>query len=323
MASTTASNIATINTDNMVKSKSLTAKALERLRKDKVTVLALVFFFGLTILAYSAPLIERAWGVSYILTDVPNRFAPSCIPVLGIGATECSARHVFGTDDLGRDFFMRLLYGGQISLAIAFAAAIISIIIGVSLGMITGYFGGIIDDFVTWLITTINSIPSLFLLLIISAVLISNDDLRQVFGGPSTLIIVLGLLGWTGTTRLVRGETLSLREREFIVSARALGASPMRIIYYHIMPNLLSVVIITLALDIGGLILTEAALSYLGFGVKAPTPTWGNMLNEAADYYRDYPHMMFLPGFFIFVTVLSLYLIGDGLRDAFDPTAKD
>lgn len=170
------------------------------------------------------------------------------------------------------------------------------------------------DDFINWVITTLNSIPQLFLLLIIAAVLQPS---------PATLIIVLGFLGWTGITRLVRGETLSIREREYVISARAIGASSLRIMFSHILPNLFSVIIITLMIDIGGIILVEAALSFLGLGIKPPTPSWGNMLTDSQNYFTKGPHLVFAPGILIFITVLCLYVMGDGIRDAFDPTAKD
>jgi peptide/nickel transport system permease protein len=222
--------------------------------------------------------------------------------------------HILGTDDLGRDHLSRLLFAGQVSLGIGFTAALLSLGIGVSLGIVTGYFGGFVDDIVNWVIATLTSIPSLFLLLIISAVLSP---------GPFTLVLVLGLLGWTGTTRLVRGETLTIREREYIISARAIGASPLRIMFAHILPNLFSIITVTLAIDVGTLILVEAALSYLGLGVQAPVPSWGNMLTGAQTYFTKGPYLVFAPGILIFVTVLCLYVIGDGVRDAFDPTAKD
>jgi peptide/nickel transport system permease protein len=221
---------------------------------------------------------------------------------------------VLGTDDLGRDQLARLLWGGQVSLSIGFLAAIISLVIGVTIGIMTGYYGGLVDDFVNWLITTLNSLPTLLLLLIIVAIFRPT---------PIVLILVLGLLGWTGTVRLVRGETFSIRAREYIVSARAIGVPVSRIMLVHILPNLLSIVLITLALDIGGLILTESALSFLGFGINPPTPSWGNMLTNAQTFFTKGPHLVIWPGLLISVTVLCLYLIGDGLRDAFDPTLKN
>lgn len=315
--------IAQLEAEETVQGRSLTQRALSRLSRDRLTLVALFGLIFLTTMAFLAPTFENALGVSYTKTNITGKFAPICIPALNIGG-ECDPKHILGTDDLGRDVFVRLLYAGQVSLSIGFFAAILSLIIGVSLGVITGYYGGVIDDVINWVITTLNSVPTLFLLLIISAVILRNPDLsRSIFGGPFALIIILGLLGWTGTTRLVRGETLSLREREYILSARALGASPLRIMFVHIVPNVFSIVIIVLASDIGGLILAEAALSFLGIGVKVPTPSWGNMLTDAQTFFTMGVHLVILPGLLIFITVLCLFVIGDGLRDAFDPTTTD
>jgi peptide/nickel transport system permease protein len=228
-----------------------------------------------------------------------------------------------GSDDLGRDHLARLLYAGQVSLGIALFAALLSLGIGVSLGVIAGYYGGVVDDVLNWVITTLTSIPQLFLLLIVSAVILQNRNMPEFMRGPFALTLILGLLGWTGTTRLVRGETLSIREREYVIGARAVGASPIRIMFAHIIPNLFSVVIITLALDIGGLILTESALSFLGLGVKAPYASWGNMLTQSQTFFTKGVHLVIAPGLLIVITVLCLYVIGDGLRDAFDPTTVD
>ncbi len=181
------------------------------------------------------------------------------------------------------------------------------------LGVVTGFYGGVVDDFVNWIIATLSSIPGLFLLLIVSAIL------RP---GPAALVIVLGLLGWTFTTRLVRGETLSLREREFIISARAIGAPDRHIMFTHIIPNVISVTVVNLAITIGDLILLESALSFLGVGIQPPTPTWGNMLSDSQSFFKTGPQLVIFPGLLIVITVLCLYVIGDGLRDAFDPTLR-
>lgn len=322
-SSATAQSIAQLNTEETIVSKSLTQRALSRLSRDKLTLTALAVLIFLTVMAFLAPVFESALEVSYTKTNIREKFAPICIPALNVGG-DCNPKHILGTDDLGRDVFVRLLYAGQVSLSIGFFAAILSLAIGITLGVVTGFYGGVIDDFINWVITTLNSVPTLFLLLIISAVILRNPDLaRGIFGGPFALIIILGLLGWTGTTRLVRGETLSIREREYILSARALGASPTRIMFVHIVPNVFSIVIIVLASDIGGLILAEAALSFLGIGVKVPTPSWGNMLTDAQTYFTMGLHLVILPGLLIFITVLCLFIIGDGLRDAFDPTSTD
>lgn len=286
------------------RSESLTIKALRRLRRDRLTLAAMATIILLATLSILAPFIsQQILQVDYTRVQPLNNFLP-------IG----SPGHILGTDDLGRDHLARLLYAGQVSLGIGVAAALLSLGIGVSLGIITGFFGGVVDDLVIWLITTLNSIPTLFLLLIISAVLSP---------GPLSLVLVLGLLGWTGTTRLVRGETLSMREREFIISARALGASDWRIMFVHILPNLISLIAITLAIDIGALILVESALSFLGFGIQPPIPSWGNMLTGAQTFMRRAPHLVVAPGLLILVTVLCMYIIGDGIRDAFDPRTED
>ncbi len=291
---------------------SLTTLALRRLRKDRLTLIALGTVIFLTVLSFSAPLITNALGVSYTRTSALRTFQLPLSYSLDDAGVE--RLHVLGTDDLGRDHFARLLFAGQVSLSVGFIAATLSLSIGVTLGIITGFFGGIIDDFINWVITTLTSIPSLFLLLIVAAVL-------QPTAGM--LILVLGFLGWTGTTRLVRGETLSLREREYVISARAIGASSPRIMFVHILPNLFSVIVITLAIDIGNIILAEAALSFLGLGIKPPEASWGNMLTNAQTFFTLGPHLVVAPGLLIFITVLCLYVIGDGIRDAFDPTAKD
>ena len=283
-------------------SPSLWQLAMRRLWNDRLTMLAIFVLVTLALLSYGAPIINSILGV-----NSRSITAPSFLPPLSPG-------HVLGTDDLGRDHLARLLEAGQISLLIGFLAAFLSLVIGVTVGLLTGYFGGIVDDIVIWIITTINSVPLFFIILIVAAILSPS---------AGTLIVVLGLLGWTGTARLVRGESISLREREFVISARAIGATRARIMFAHILPNLISIILINLAIDIGVIILVEAGLSFLGVGVKPPTATWGNMLTNAQTFFTRGPHLVFWPGFMIFITVLCLYVLGDGLRDAFDPTIVD
>lgn len=295
---------------------SLFQLAMRRLRRDKLTLVAAALIAALTILSVLAPFIS-----SEILHADPNRtspynaFAPPFTPaVFDEEGNMVEPMHVLGTDDLGRDHLSRLLYAGQVSLGIGFASAILSLSIGLVLGIIAGYYGGVVDDFLNWVITTLNSIPTLFFLLIVSAILSPN---------ALSLVLVLGFLGWTGTMRLVRGETLSLRHREFIVSARAIGCTDRQIMFRHIAPNLFSVVVITLAINIGVLILVESGLSFLGFGVKPPTATWGNMLSNAQQFFTTSVTLVVMPGLLISLTVLCLYIIGDGIRDAFDPQTVD
>lgn len=287
-------------------SDSLTRVALRRLSRDRLTLVAFALLITLTLVSFLAPVIEDVLNVSYTATNPTNQARP-------IG----SEGHLLGTDTLGRDMLARLLYAGQVSLLIAFCAAFLSTTIGVTVGLLAGYYQGsrfgFVDDIIMWFITTLNSIPTLMLLILIASVLTPTVP---------TLILVLTIISWTGAMRLVRGETIANREREYILSAKALGAGPLRIMFMHILPNVLSVLITALAIEIGTLILVESALSFLGLGVRPPTPSWGNMLTDAQRHFREGAHLSILPGLLIVVTVLSLYLIGDGVRDAFDPRSN-
>lgn len=292
-----------LDADEAHKGESLLQTALRRLRHDKLTLFALSMLVTLTLLAVLAPVITNAFHVSYTHPDSDLKFLP-------IGAEG----HPLGTDNLGRDMLARLLYGGRVSLSIGVIAAFFCGVIGVSIGLVAGYYRGsalsFIDDTIMWFITTLNSIPTLLLLILISSV-----------ADPTipTLIFVLTLVSWTGIMRLIRGETIANREQEYVISARAIGAGPLRIMFIHILPNTLSVLLTAMAIQIGTIILVESALSFLGLGVRPPEPSWGNMLTSAQSYFRQGAHISILPGLMIVITVLSLYLIGDGLRDAFDP----
>ena len=298
------SHIAKMDMEAALQSKSLTQKAFIHIRKDRVTLAAIGIIIFLAAVSAGAPIITGLLGVD------PNTTDASASKFLPVG----SEGHLLGTDNLGRDHLARLLYAGQVSLLIGFLSGILSLAIGISLGILTGYFGGLIDDLVIWLITTLNSIPGLVLLIVISS-LFSPD--------PLTLIMVLVILIWTGTARLVRGETLSIRSREYIIGAQALGASDIRIMLAHILPNVFSITIVTLAINIGTVILIESAVSFLGHGVQPPIASWGNMLSKSREFFKVAGHLVIFPGVLITVVVLCLYLIGDGLRDAFDPTSQN
>jgi peptide/nickel transport system permease protein len=283
---------------------SLTTLALRRLRRDYLTMAAMLILFSLAFVSYIVPL---AIPMDYTTTAADTKaFLPPNSP-----------DHLLGTDSLGRDHLARLLYAGRVSLGIGFFAGTSSILLGASIGLVAGYYQGsrlgFLDDLINWFITTLNSIPSLLLLILLSSVL-----------SPSipTLVAVLVLISWSGTMRLVRGETLSHREREYVVSARAVGVRDWRIMFVHILPNVFSVFIVSLALSIGSIILVEAALSFVGLGVRPPEPSWGNMLTDAQKYTRDAVFLSIYPGVLIVTTVLCFYLLGDGLRDAFDPQSN-
>jgi len=278
-------------------------EALRRLVRDRLTLIALSILMLMTLACvFAPPIIERELGVSAERTDIVNRYKPPGYK-----------NNILGTDHLGRDQLVRLLYGGRVSLGVAYGASIMSITIGIIIGMLAGYYGGVVDSIVNWLISTLSSIPSIFLLILVSVAFTPS---------PVVLILLLGLLGWIGTCRLVRGEVLSLKEREFVVAAHAVGASTSRLLTHHFLPNVASLVIVSLTIDAGSLILVEAGLSYLGLGVRPPTPSWGNMLTSARMYFNTGPHLVIWPGIMIAVTVLCFFIAGDGLRDALDPRAN-
>ncbi len=290
--------------EEYVESRSYWSKVLYRLSKDRMTMLALTVLFMLIVVTTASPLITE-----HILKIDPNQTDPMAnfLPPLSEG-------HLLGTDDIGRDQLARLLHAGSVSIRIGILGAFFSLTIGLVVGTISGFFGGIFDDVMNWIITTIDSIPALYLLILFSTVFEPSAE---------TLILVIALISWTGPMRLVRGQMLSLRENDYVLAARALGANPFRIMFVHIMPNLLSIAIISMALNIAGLILAESALSYLGLGVQPPQATWGNMLSKSQQFFRQGAHLVFFPGVMIFITVLCAYVVGDGLRDALDPTTAD
>ena len=237
--------------------------------------------------------------------------------VTGLGdcfAAEIGACHWLGTDDAGRDVLTRGVYGGRISLRIGVFVAAISMTLGVLLGLISGYYAAtLVDDAVNAIIMTLNSIPLLFLLIILSSVFRPNAE---------GLALMLGIFGWTGISRLIRGQIFSIREREYILSSRALGASVWRIMFRHVMPNVSSIIIVAAVFNVAGAIIAEAGLSYLGVGIGPPLPSWGNMMQGSLGSFNKAPWLVFTPGLFIFMTTLAIYLIGDGLRDALDPWVK-
>ncbi len=280
-------------------SGGLAATALRRVQRDPLTLAAVVLLLAYALLAVGAEVIA-----TQVFATTPTRID------LGSALKPPTAAHWLGTDDFGRDQLVRLLYGARVSLLIGLSAALVNLSVGVALGAIAGFYGGRIDDAVVWLINTLRAVPNLFLLILIGALF------RP---GPEGLALVIGLISWPGIARVMRGQMLSARERDYVLAAQALGATNPRVIARHLLPNVLPIALIILGQDIGAVILLESALSYLGLGVQPPTASWGNMVTNAQRFFSSAVWLVLAPGFFIWSTVQALYLIADGLRDALDP----
>jgi len=229
------------------------------------------------------------------------------------------ASHWFGTDKLGRDVFTRIIYGGQVSLGVAFIGSVTALVIGVFYGSLSGYAGGRVDDLMMRFVDLMYGFPTLLFIILLMLIIPPNASNALALTG---LFIGLGVVSWLGVARLVRGQFLSLREKEFVEAAVALGASPMRIIFRHILPSSMGPIIVWLMLTIPGLIMVESTLSFIGLGVKPPTPSWGSMLAEGWRAMRTSPWLAIAPGGAIALTMLVFNFFGDGLRDALDPTMR-
>lgn len=232
-----------------------------------------------------------------------------------------SWQHPFGTNDLGQDQLARALFGGRISLTVGIAAMVVAISIGTIIGAIAGYYGGIIDNILMRLTDIFLSLPQLPVLLLV--VYLFRDAVKSIFGAQLGIfflvVLIIGLLNWMSVARLVRSSFLQLKEREFISAAKSLGANSGRIILVHILPNVISVIIVAATLSVGNAIIVESTLSFLGLGFPPDIPTWGRMLYDAQNYLTSAPYMAIFPGLAIFFTVLSINYIGDGLKDALNP----
>lgn len=273
---------------------------LRRFLKNKLAMIGFIFLTLFVLIAIFAP----------ILTT----YARDSIDLMSIESYP-SLKHLLGTDELGRDVFTRLLYGGRVSLGVAVSATVLQLFIGVTLGSISGFYGRWIDNVIMRLVDTVMCFPFFVIAITIAAVI-----------GPSVwnIILIIGLLQWTGVARIVRAEILSLKQSEFIEAARAMGLSNFEIIFNHLLPNTLSPVIVNATLSVAHGILMEAGLSFLGLGVKQPQPSWGNILSAAQSMrVLQYEWWLWIPaGLLVFLSVLSINFVGDGLRDALDPKMK-
>ena len=230
-----------------------------------------------------------------------------------------SWQHPMGTDALGRDMLTRVLYGGRISLTVGLMVVAITLTLGVSVGAVAGYLGGTVDNILMRITDSALTLPSLLVLILLSAIL--REVELPIFSRSSvlTIAVIIGLLSWMTFARLVRATILTLRELDFVTASRSLGASDVRIIIKHILPNAIGPIIVEATLELGYAIIEESGLSFLGFGIQPPTPSWGNLLSNAQENFVKYPWLAIFPGLMIFITIISVNYIGDGLRDALDP----
>jgi len=278
-----------------------------RLKRNKLAITGLYILVAMVLLSFIGPFFS-----SYDLSDynVADRMlAPS-------------AQHWLGTDDLGRDVLTRLMYGGRISLLVGVIAVAIEIVIGSILGVIAGFYGGIADGIIMRLVDIILCVPALPMYIILGAIMsdIKFPPKYRIF----VVMFVIGILAWPGLCRLVRGQILTLREQDFMQATEALGLRDRRKMFKHLLPNTFPQIIVTATLGIGGAIMSESALSFLGMGVMPPTPSWGNMIQIVRDTYalQNRPWLWMPPGTLIFLTIMAINLFGDGLRDALDPKLK-
>jgi peptide/nickel transport system permease protein len=230
-----------------------------------------------------------------------------------------SLRHLMGTDGLGRDLLTRVLYGGRISLTVGILVVVITLSIGVTLGAVAGYAGGVVDNILMRLTDVTLALPSLLVLILLSTILRDVEIPFLQSNSVVTISLVIGLLSWTTFARLVRAAFLTLREMDFVTASRSLGASPSQLVIRHILPNAIGPIIVESTLELGYAIIQESGLSFLGFGIQPPTPSWGNLLSNAQENFIRYPWLAIFPGLMIFLAIISVNYIGDGLRDAFDP----
>ncbi len=294
--------------------RSVGALVWRRFRRHRLALLSLGLLCLLGLLAAAAPAIEALFGLDSNAVDLFNRFAPP------------SAAHWLGTDELGRDVLLRLLYGGRVSLFVGLVAAGAAAVIGTAVGLLAGYYGGRVDAFLMRLTDGVIALPLLPLLIVLAAVDLGKLGLPPSIAEAESaslyrIVAIIALVGWTRVARIVRNTTLAMREREFVLAATAQGAGALRIMGVHILPNVISPIIVATTLSVGGIILFESVLSFLGLGIQPPLPSWGNMLSGALDLIWTAPMLVVWPGMLIFVTVIAFNFLGDGLQDAVDPKA--
>ena len=310
-------------------SVSFMKDAMRRLVRNKMAMTCLVILILITLIAIFVPMF---YPYSYTKQDVSAKylqpFEYSKKEMVKINKGEFVFPHIMGTDNLGRDYAIRVIYGTRISLMVGFISALIVVVIGILYGSISGYFGGKVDIIMMRIVDIIYSLPDVLIVILLSVAIkdiistSKNELIIKLGAGMISIFIVFGLLYWVGMARQVRGQILSIKEQEYVLAARAMGASPMHIIMKHMIPNCVSVIIITAAMQIPSAIFTESFLSFVGMGVSMPMPSLGSLASDARSGLVSYPYMLVFPAATIFLIVLSFNLLGNGLRDAFDPKLR-
>ncbi len=285
-------------------SRGFWASAWHRFRHDRVSMVALVLLAVVVAVSLAAP-----WLAENVLRTDPDRFVRTAEGRIA-KLQPPAPGYLLGTDDVGRDVLTRLLYAGRVSLLVGGLVAVVSLALGAPLGLVAAYYGGWVDDLVNALIQVVLNLPYLFVLIVLSIVFTPN---------VWQLAVIFGFFFWPQTARQVRSVVLSVKSRDYVDAARVLGASDARIMVRHILPNVASIMMVVAGLDMAAAILAESGLSFLGFGVPVPLSSWGNMLSGSQDLFRSAPWLVYPPGAMIFLTVLSVFLLADGLRDALDP----
>lgn len=301
------------------KQRSLWQDALYRLMRNKAAMAGIFIIAVAGLCAALAPWIAPHDPTDPFIAD--GRQAPTLMEPLWGDPKYVDERFPLGTDQIGRDILSRLIWGARISMVVGFVPVALIFLIGVSVGMLAGFHGGWVDQLLMRATDVIYAFPDLLFLIIIMATL-RNHEVGNIMGGLMLMFVAIAIVNWVGMARLVRGQVLSLKEKEFVEAARAIGASPGRIMVRHLFPNALAPVIVAVAFSVPSAILAEATLSFIGIGIKPPTPTWGVMVNEGYQVFQTTPWPVLMPAGLVALVMLAFTFLGDGLRDALDPRMK-
>ncbi len=323
--------------DRMRESTTFFKDGIRKLKKDKVSISCLVVLAIIMIIAFVVPSFypydyaTTSAGKNSITTNylAPFQYSPAEQAIIDSGGHVFP--HILGTDELGRDYAARVIFGTRISLLVGIIAAAIVVLIGVIYGAVSGYFGGKVDLVMMRIVDIIYSLPDMLVIILLSVSIkdvltngpLAGSAVAKLGSGMVSIFVVFGLLYWVGMARLVRGQVLSIKKQEFVLAAQAIGAKPSRIIRKHMLPNCISVIFISAALQIPSAIFTESFLSFLGLGVSIPMPSLGSLAADARSQMIIRPYLLIVPALAIFLIILSLNLLGNGLRDAFDPKLKE